>query len=58
MVVCNLWKRCRYDADKQELISDEIGVAYPIIAGIPRLVPTAGRVVGAADSDPMSDAQS
>ena len=40
-------KHCRYDANRQELISEEIGVAYPIIAGIPRLVPTAGRVIEA-----------
>lgn len=42
--------RCRYHADKQELISQEIGVAYPIVAGIPRLVPTAGRLVDTATS--------
>jgi len=40
----------RYDAGKQELISEEINVAYPIIDGIPRLVPTAGRVMEAAES--------
>lgn len=42
--------RHRYDSNKQELISEEIGVAYPIIDGIPRLVPTAGRVMDAADT--------
>jgi len=40
----------RYDASKQELISEEINVAYPIIDGIARLVPTAGRVMDAAES--------
>jgi len=40
----------RYDASKQELISEEINVAYPIINGIARLVPTAGRIMDAADS--------
>lgn len=35
----------RYDADKQELVSHEIGVAYPIVAGVPRLMPTAGRII-------------
>ncbi len=40
----------RYDASKQELISEEINVAYPIIDGIARLVPTAGRVMEAAES--------
>lgn len=41
---------CRYDADKQELVSHEIGVAYRIVAGIPRLIPTAGRLVDTATS--------
>ena len=40
----------RYDASKQELVSEEIDVAYPIIDGIARLVPTAGRVMEAAES--------
>lgn len=39
----------RYDAGKQELISEEIQVAYPIIDGIARLVPTAGRMMEAAE---------
>ncbi len=48
-VLC-CWLCCRYDASKQELISEEINVAYPIIDGIVRLVPTAGRVMEAAES--------
>ena len=44
------WLLHRYDASKQELISEEINVAYPIIDGIARLVPTAGRVMEAAES--------
>ena len=35
-LVCPLSKQpLRYDADKQELISDEAGLAYPIRDGIP-----------------------
>lgn len=50
-LVCPLTKgSLRYDGNKQELISEEINVAYPIIDGIPRLVPTAGRVMDAADT--------
>ncbi|DBB12529.1 hypothetical protein WJX82_002434 [Trebouxia sp. C0006] len=50
-LVCPLTKGdLRYDASKQELISEEINVAYPIIDGIARLVPTAGRVMEAAES--------
>ena len=36
----------RYDKEKNELISDSIKVAYPIINGIPNLVPQDGRILG------------
>lgn len=56
-LVCPLSKgQLRYSADKQELVSDDIGVAYPIVAGIPRLVPTAGRLIDAANATPGSKA--
>lgn len=42
---------CRYDADKQELVSQEVGVAYPVVAGIPRLMPIAGRLIDNASSN-------
>ena len=42
----------RYDADAQQLISEEISVAYPIVNGIPRLVPTAGHVIDTAEVAP------
>jgi uncharacterized protein YbaR (Trm112 family) len=35
----------RYDAAAQELVNDDLGVAYPIIGGIPRLVPSDGRIL-------------
>ena len=28
----------RYDEERQELVSDEAGVAYPVRDGIPRLI--------------------
>ena len=40
---------CRYDPIASELVCDELGVAYPVIAGIPRLLPLAGRVLPEAD---------
>ncbi|KAL3150801.1 hypothetical protein ABBQ32_000563 [Trebouxia sp. C0010 RCD-2024] len=56
-LVCPLSKGIlRYSADKQELVSDDIGVAYPIVAGIPRLVPTVGRLIDAANAIPGSKA--
>lgn len=29
-----------------ELVNDDLGVAYPIVNGIPRLVPSDGRILG------------
>lgn len=40
----------RYDPVASELVCDEIGVGYPIIAGIPRLLPSAGRVLPKPDA--------
>lgn len=40
----------RYDPVASELMCDEIGVAYPVIAGIPRLLPSAGRVLPKPDA--------
>lgn len=52
-LVCPLTKGAlRYDADAQQLISEEISVAYPIVNGIPRLVPTAGHVIDTAEVAP------
>lgn len=33
----------RYDADKQELISDKAGLAFPIREGIPVMLPEEAR---------------
>lgn len=34
---------CRYDKDNNELVCDEIQVAYPINNGIPNLIPQHAR---------------
>ncbi|XP_024527223.1 protein preY, mitochondrial-like isoform X2 [Selaginella moellendorffii] len=45
-LVCPLSKTAlRYSEKRQELISDELGVAYPIIDGIPNLIPLDGRIM-------------
>jgi hypothetical protein len=47
MLVCPLTKaRLRYDADKQELISDKAGLAYPIREGIPIMLADEARRLG------------
>lgn len=33
----------RYDATAAELVCDEAGIAYPVIDGVPCLLPSAGR---------------
>ncbi|XP_062501182.1 UPF0434 protein Mmar10_2939-like [Corticium candelabrum] len=44
ILACPLSKKpLRYDEKTNELVSDEIGVAYPIRDGIPCLLPQEGR---------------
>ena len=35
----------RYESATNELISDEIGVAFPIVNGIPNFIPHDGRLL-------------
>lgn len=45
-LVCPLSKKpLRFDKENNELICDEIGVAYPIVNGIPNLVPQDARTI-------------
>lgn len=44
ILVCPLTKtKMRYDAEKQELVSDAAGVAFAVVDGIPNMVPAAAR---------------
>lgn len=44
ILVCPLTKApLEYDAEKQELISRQAGLAFPIENGIPVMLPTAAR---------------
>lgn len=46
MLVCPVSRvPLRYDADRQELISDQAGLAYPIRDGVPILVAEQARVL-------------
>ena len=45
-IACPLTKsKLRYDEKNQELICDELSVAYPIVNGIPVLTPHRGRLL-------------
>ncbi|XP_053461813.1 protein preY, mitochondrial [Nycticebus coucang] len=44
-LVCPLSKKpLRYEASTNELINEELGIAYPIIDGIPTMIPQAARM--------------
>ncbi|ROL51650.1 Protein preY, mitochondrial [Anabarilius grahami] len=45
-LVCPLSKRpLRYDERSNELINEELGIAYPIIDGIPNMIPQDARMI-------------
>lgn len=46
ILVCPVTKSpLRYDADRQELISEQAGLAYPIRDGIPIMLPDEARAL-------------
>ncbi|KAL8206718.1 UNVERIFIED_CONTAM: hypothetical protein K2H54_021404 [Gekko kuhli] len=47
ILACPLSKKpLRYEESTRELINEELGIAYPIIDGIPHMVPQAARMIG------------
>ncbi|XP_061878852.1 protein preY, mitochondrial-like [Entelurus aequoreus] len=45
-LVCPLSKKTlRFDEKTNELINDELGIAYPIIDGIPNMIPQEARLL-------------
>ncbi|XP_004234524.1 uncharacterized protein [Solanum lycopersicum] len=51
ILVCPLSKQpLRLCEKTNSLISDAIGVSYPIVDGIPRLVPTDGKIIETDDA--------
>jgi hypothetical protein len=54
ILVCPLTKGpLRYDAENQELISEQAGLAYPIRDGIPIMLVDEARVVDRAPEPPQ-----
>ncbi|CAI0461617.1 unnamed protein product [Linum tenue] len=52
VLACPLSKQpLRYCKETNSLISDSIGVSYPMKDGIPCLVPRDGKIVGGDDND-------
>lgn len=54
-LVCPLSKKpLRYEASTNELINKELGIAYPVIDGIPNMIPQAARMIDrkAQDEEP------
>ncbi|XP_037623635.1 protein preY, mitochondrial-like [Sebastes umbrosus] len=46
VLVCPLSKKpLRYKANTNELINEELGIAYPIIDGIPNMIPQEARLI-------------
>ena len=53
ILVCPLTKApLRYDRERQELISQAAGLAYPIRDGIPIMLPDEARVLGESEKQP------
>ncbi|XP_043938658.1 protein preY, mitochondrial [Protopterus annectens] len=49
-LVCPLSKKpLRYDESNNELINEELGIAYPILNGIPNLIPQDARKIRRSD---------
>ncbi|XP_040019452.2 protein preY, mitochondrial-like [Gasterosteus aculeatus] len=45
-LVCPLSKRpLRYEPETSELINDELGIAYPIVDGVPNMIPQEARLI-------------
>ncbi|KAK5868056.1 hypothetical protein PBY51_012501 [Eleginops maclovinus] len=46
LLVCPLSKKpLRYASETNELINEELGIAYPIIDGIPNMIPQDARLI-------------
>ncbi|XP_066487812.1 protein preY, mitochondrial [Tiliqua scincoides] len=47
ILVCPLSKKpLRYEESTNELINEELGIAYPVVDGIPNMIPQAARMMG------------
>lgn len=54
----SLFLCCRYNESTNELINDDLGIAYPIIDGIPNMIPQAARMIHKDQKPEESDQKS
>jgi uncharacterized protein YbaR (Trm112 family) len=56
ILVCPMTKRpLRYDAERQELVSEDAGLAYPIKDGIPIMLVDEARPLEERDEGPAAE---
>ncbi|XP_048829377.1 protein preY, mitochondrial-like [Brienomyrus brachyistius] len=54
-LVCPLSKKAlRYDEKTNELINDDLGIAYPVIDGIPNMIPQDARMIRSSSDQGVS----
>ncbi|GIM00585.1 hypothetical protein Vretimale_5576 [Volvox reticuliferus] len=57
-IACPLTKApLRYDVQLGKLVSDELGVAFSVLHGVPQLVPLLGEVLPPSEGDDHGDRQ-
>ncbi|XP_041651718.1 protein preY, mitochondrial [Cheilinus undulatus] len=57
-LVCPLSKKpLRYDANTNELINEDLGIAYPIVDGIPNMIPQEARLIQKDADTPATPTQ-
>ncbi|XP_042197424.1 protein preY, mitochondrial-like [Callorhinchus milii] len=57
-LVCPLSRRpLRYAEDTNQLINDELGIAYPIVDGIPNMIPQDARLIRRTEDMCKEDSQ-
>ncbi|XP_018409078.1 PREDICTED: protein preY, mitochondrial [Nanorana parkeri] len=58
-LVCPLSRKAlRYDESTNELVNDDLGIAYPILDGIPNLIPQDARMIPKDQKPKESDQKS
>ncbi|XP_020387977.1 protein preY, mitochondrial [Rhincodon typus] len=55
-LVCPLSrKQLRYDESSNQLINDELGIAYPVVDGIPNMIPQDAKLIRKSEDRPKEE---